>query len=223
MRWFSQSLSSIRTDVPRPVQTLQLGGLLNAFGTGLVFPFLIIYLHNVRGISLGLAGLIVGTNSAVALVAGPAWGPLVDRFGPREVLRLALVFLALGFASFAFVHSAWQGFVAAAIAGPRKRRLLAGAVDLAGGADRAVAAAVGVRGAADHDEPWDRHGRRRRRSDRDHHTSGELSDRCSPPTRSPSRCSGSCSRGCRGSPLPIASTAVRAASPMCSGTARSWR
>lgn len=133
MRWFSQSLSSIRTDVPRPVQTLQLGGLLNAFGTGLVFPFLIIYLHNVRGITLGLAGLIVGTNSAVALVTGPAWGPLVDRFGPREVLRLALVFLALGFASFAFVHSAWQGFVAAAIAGlgnggfwPAQSTLLAG-------------------------------------------------------------------------------------------------
>ena len=201
---------------------LQLGGLLNAFGNGLVFPFLIIYLHNVRGISLGLAGLIVGTNSAVALVTGPAWGPLVDRFGPREVLRMALVFLALGFASFAFVHSAWQGFVAAAMCRPRKRRLLAGAVDLAGGADRAVAATVGVLGAADHDEPWDRDGRRRRRSDRVDHTSGELSDPVCRRRAHLRAVRGSCSRGCRGSPLPIASTARPAGSPMCSGIARSW-
>ena len=117
MRWVTQSLSSIRTDVPPPVRTLQLGGLLNAFGNGLVLPFLIIYLHNVRGISLGLSGLIVGTNSAVSLLAGPAWGPVVDRFGPRRVLRMALLLLALGFASFAFVETAWEGFVAAAVAG----------------------------------------------------------------------------------------------------------
>ena len=117
MRWVAQSLSSIRTDVPPPVRTLQLGGLLNAFGNGLVLPFLIIYLHNVRGISLGLSGLIVGTNSAVALLAGPAWGPVVDRFGPRRVLRMALLLMALGFAGYAFVDTAWEGFVAAAVAG----------------------------------------------------------------------------------------------------------
>ena len=106
---------------------------MNSFGNGLVLPFLIIYLHNVRGISLGLSGLIVGTNSAVSLVAGPAWGPLVDRFGPRRVLRMALMLLAAGFASFAAVDTAWEGFAAAAVAGvgnggfwPAQSTLLAG-------------------------------------------------------------------------------------------------
>src|SRR5438477_6442563 len=33
--------------LPRDVYVLQLGGLANAFGNGVVLPFLIIYLHNV--------------------------------------------------------------------------------------------------------------------------------------------------------------------------------
>jgi MFS family permease len=121
------------TGLRRYVRMLQLGGLLNSFGNGLVLPFLIIYLHNVRGISLPLCGLIVGTNSAVSLVAGPVSGPLVDRFGGRAVLRCSLVFLTLGFGGYAFVHEAWQGFLAAAMAGignggfwPSQSTLLAG-------------------------------------------------------------------------------------------------
>ena len=35
--------------------TLQVGGLINAFGNGVILPFLFIYLHNVRGIALGSA------------------------------------------------------------------------------------------------------------------------------------------------------------------------
>ncbi len=46
--------------LPRSVTTLQVGGLVNAFGNGITLPFLFIYLHNVRGIGLGIVGLIVG-------------------------------------------------------------------------------------------------------------------------------------------------------------------
>ena len=46
-------LSSLNPRLPRQVQLLQAGGLLNAFGNGLVVPFLLIYLHNDRGIGLG--------------------------------------------------------------------------------------------------------------------------------------------------------------------------
>ena len=57
---------SLNPHLPRPVWVLQVGGLTNAFGNGIVLPFLIIYLHNVRGIPLGLAGLAAAVNSAAA-------------------------------------------------------------------------------------------------------------------------------------------------------------
>jgi MFS family permease len=110
-------LRSLNPNLPRPVQTLQLGGLVSAFGNGVVIPFVLIYLHNVRGIGLGIAGLIVATNGVVSLVAGPVSGPLVDRFGGRRILALALVVLALGYGGLALVHTPWHGFVAAAVMG----------------------------------------------------------------------------------------------------------
>src|SRR5205823_5894215 len=63
-------LQSLNPDLPRPVWLLQIGGLTNSFGNGIVLPFLIIYLHNVRGISLGLAGLAAAVNSTAAFTSG---------------------------------------------------------------------------------------------------------------------------------------------------------
>ena len=57
-------LRSLNPNLPRDVWILQAGGLANMFGNGVIGPFLIIYLHNVRGISLGVAGLVVASNSA---------------------------------------------------------------------------------------------------------------------------------------------------------------
>lgn len=124
---------SLRPGLPRSVQTLQAGALLNAFGNGLAYPFLFIYLHNVRGISLGVTGLIVATNGLVGLLAGPLSGPLVDRFGGRRMLALSLGLMTLGFGAYAFVHRPWQGFLASAVAGvgnaafwPAQSTLIAG-------------------------------------------------------------------------------------------------
>lgn len=103
--------------LPRSVQTLQLGGLVSALGNGMLIPFLFIYLHNVRDIGLGTAGLVVGANAVVSVVAGPISGTLVDRRGGRYVLSIALVVLAIGYAGFVFVHEPWQGFLAAAVTG----------------------------------------------------------------------------------------------------------
>jgi hypothetical protein len=53
--------------LPRSVTTLQVGGLVNAFGNGITLPFLFIYLHNVRGIGLGVVGLIVGSHALTSI------------------------------------------------------------------------------------------------------------------------------------------------------------
>jgi MFS family permease len=103
-------LRSLDPRLPHDVYVLQAGGLVNAFGNGVVLPFLIIYLHNVRGISLGLAGLAAGTQSATALASGFAAGSASDRIGPRRVLLAALAVMAAAFALMPGIRTAWHAF-----------------------------------------------------------------------------------------------------------------
>lgn len=110
-------LRSLNPRLPRSVQILQAGGLANAFGNGIVYPFLFIYLHNVRGFGLGTVGLVLATNGAVSLVAGPATGPLVDRVGGRRTLVAALCFLTVGYGGYGFVSVPWEAFLASVVAG----------------------------------------------------------------------------------------------------------
>jgi MFS family permease len=99
------------------VLTLQVGGLVNAFGNGMVIPFMFIYLHNVRGIGLGLTGLIVAAHALVSIVAGPIFGSQIDRFGGKRMLALSLAILTVGYAGYALVEVPWQGFLVAIISG----------------------------------------------------------------------------------------------------------
>lgn len=90
---------------------------MNAFGNGMVIPFMFIYLHNVRGIPLGLAGLIVATHAVVSIVAGPVFGSQIDRFGGKRMLALALAVLTIGYAAYPLVYEPWQGFLVAIVSG----------------------------------------------------------------------------------------------------------
>ncbi|HXV57985.1 MAG TPA: MFS transporter [Gaiellaceae bacterium] len=133
MRALARYLRSLDPRLPRPVWVLSLGGLANAVGNGLAFPFLVIYLHNVRDFSLGTAGLVLATTGAVSLLVGPVVGIVVDNIGGRATLAVALVLLAAGFGSYPLVEEPWHGFLAAAVAGlgnagfwPSQSALLAG-------------------------------------------------------------------------------------------------
>jgi MFS family permease len=108
---------SLNPQLPRPVWMLQAGGLANMFGNGVIVPFLIIYLHNVRGISLGVAGLIAASNSLAALVSGPLAGALADRIGARPTLIGALLVMSGSFALFPLIRDPWHAFALNAIAG----------------------------------------------------------------------------------------------------------
>ena len=103
--------------LPSQLWTVQVGFFLNYLGWGGVMPFELIYLHEARGFSLGVAGLVVGMVTGLAVVAAPCSGPVIDRFGSRAVAVVALVLLAAGFVGLAFVRSPLQAFVAASAAG----------------------------------------------------------------------------------------------------------
>jgi MFS family permease len=110
-------LRSFDPQLPRDVWLLQLGGVVNSFGNGIVLPFLVIYLHDVRGFSLGIAGLVVAVSSGAQLLAGIAAGPLIDRIGPRVTLGTGLVLQAFGFGLLPLVRQPWQAFTLMAIEG----------------------------------------------------------------------------------------------------------
>ena len=110
-------ISTYFPPLPRSVLTLQVGGLVNSFGNGMTIPFMFIYLHNVRGIELGVTGLIVATHAAVSLVAGPVFGSQIDRFGGKVMLAISLAILTVGYAAYALVYEPWQGFLVAVVSG----------------------------------------------------------------------------------------------------------
>jgi MFS family permease len=130
---FGAYVRGLDPKLPRSVWTMEAGGLANAFGNGVAYPFTVIYLHNVRGFSLGIAGLVLATNAFVGLGAGPLAGIVVDRFGARATLAASLILMAVGFGAFPWVREPWHAFVASAVAGvgnggfwPSQSTLLAG-------------------------------------------------------------------------------------------------
>jgi len=106
-----------RLGLSRELRLVVLGIFLNYVGYGAVLPFEIIYLHDGRGFSLGVAGLVVGSSTGVAVVTAPFAGQLIDRFGARAVATGAGVALAAGYIGLAFARSPALAFVAATIAG----------------------------------------------------------------------------------------------------------
>src|SRR5437763_1166864 len=106
-----------RTGLPRPVLVLQGGNALNYFGTGLILPFEIIYLHAVRGFATATAGLVLATVMGTAAVVTLPSGALLDRCSAQRILIAGNVVNALGYGGLAFVDRPWQGVVCSAVGG----------------------------------------------------------------------------------------------------------
>jgi MFS family permease len=106
-----------RTGLPRPVLVLQAGSALNSFGTGLILPFEIIYLHQVRGLPTATAGLVLATVMGTAAVVTLPSGALLDRFSAKPLLVAGNSVSAAGYAGLAFIDRPWQGFVCSAVGG----------------------------------------------------------------------------------------------------------
>jgi MFS family permease len=115
---------------------------VQTLGRGLTLPFTVIYLHEVRGLSLSLAGLLMAFIAVVALaVTGPG-GALTDRVGARRMLLwsttsqlvgcvvlafattplvVAVAFLFLG-VNFGVSWPAFNALIAAIVSGPARQQ-----------------------------------------------------------------------------------------------------
>jgi MFS family permease len=115
---------------------------VQTLGRGLTLPFTVIYLHEVRGIALDLAGLLMAFIAVVALLVTGPGGALTDRVGARTMLlwgtsaqlvgctvlafattpwTVALAFLFLGF-NFGVSWPAFNALVAAVVTGHARQQ-----------------------------------------------------------------------------------------------------
>jgi MFS family permease len=85
------TLRSFWHDLPREGRLLLSVVVLEFLGTGLVLPFNVVYLHEVRGYGLDDVGLMLALPPLAAVaVVGPG-GAAIDRWGARPILIGALV------------------------------------------------------------------------------------------------------------------------------------
>jgi MFS family permease len=90
------------------------GTLVSSLGTGLTLPFLFVYLHGVRHLSLPLAGTIAAVGAVAAFALTPLSGALGDRVGLGRLLVTGLVVQGVGAALLAVPAGAGEAFVAVA-------------------------------------------------------------------------------------------------------------
>jgi MFS family permease len=110
MRSLAAYLRKLDPHLPGQVWLVQVGGVVNSLGNGIVVPFIVIYLHNVRGISFAEAGFALAFGGVAALATGLLAGSTVDRIGGRNTLLFGLLLQAAALLMFPLIGEPWQAF-----------------------------------------------------------------------------------------------------------------
>ena len=114
---FSRLITGWTLGLSRPVLILQAGNALNYFGYGLILPFEIIYLHQIRGFSTSTAGLVLAAIQGTAAIAIPPTGALLDRYSAKTIVVVGSLASALGYAGLAYMDQPWQAFACSIVSG----------------------------------------------------------------------------------------------------------
>ena len=99
------SIASFWHDLPREGRLLLSVVAFEFIGTGLVLPFWVVYLHEIRGYSLDVVGLLLAGMSAAGVVTSIPGGTLIDRVGPRRAMVGVLVASIVGETVMAFASN----------------------------------------------------------------------------------------------------------------------
>jgi MFS family permease len=91
--------------------------LVSCVGSGLTKPFLIVYLHEVRGMGLGTSGLLLASVGFAGLVTMPMAGVLIDRVGPFKAFAAGQVLGGVGTVWFVLATSPLMALVACLLLG----------------------------------------------------------------------------------------------------------
>ncbi len=97
------------------LKRMWVGVALASIGQGLTLPYLLVYLHQVRGLSTGMSGVVIAYMAALGLFATPAFGWAVDHFGPGRVMTLGLVGESISVLLLTQIRSVTSAFVVATI------------------------------------------------------------------------------------------------------------
>ena len=111
------SISSFWHDLPREGRLLLSVVAFEFVGTGLVLPFWVVYLHEIRGFSLDVVGLLIAAMSAAGVLTSIPGGTLIDRVGPRRAMLAVLVTAVIGEVVMAFADNLVLAVIGIAIVG----------------------------------------------------------------------------------------------------------
>lgn len=103
--------------LPREGRFLLSTVALQHLGRGMTLPFTVIYLNEVRHLSLDTAGAVMAVLALTAAVLSGPMGSLTDAVGARWMLIIAGVSQSLGAVVMAFATSAAVAFLAAVLMG----------------------------------------------------------------------------------------------------------
>jgi MFS family permease len=97
--------------LPKGAQRYLIATLVNMVGNGMMFAFVFIYLHDVRGYSGSLTGWILATGTVTTLLTTTFGGWVSDHLGPKRALIIANLISAVAFGAYGTNHTVVLAFV----------------------------------------------------------------------------------------------------------------
>lgn len=110
--WWSRNSA----DLPRSFWVVWIGTVINRLGY-VVEPFLALYLVHGRGLSVGVAGVLIACFGGGSLVSQPLGGMLADRVGRRATIVAGMTGSAVGFIALGLAPTVFAIGIAAAVCG----------------------------------------------------------------------------------------------------------